>query len=79
MGSFSIMHWLLVIGIILLFSGSKRIPDLAKALGLGIREFKKALREDEDEEKTTKLTLVDPDLVPLSQNESSFHPKAKIR
>ncbi len=44
----------LVILVLLLFFGGKRIPELAKGLGKGIREFKdasKGITEDEDKPK----------------------------
>ncbi|HEX7510864.1 MAG TPA: twin-arginine translocase TatA/TatE family subunit [Chitinivibrionales bacterium] len=41
------MIWILLI-IVLLF-GSKKIPDLAKGLGQGIKEFKKATKDAEKE------------------------------
>ncbi len=48
-GEFSLMHWLVVFAIVLLVMGPKRLPELAKALGAGIRDFKKALHaENED-------------------------------
>jgi sec-independent protein translocase protein TatA len=42
-------EWVLVILAILLFFGSKRIPDLARSLGQSIKEFKKGAREVTDE------------------------------
>lgn len=36
--------------IVLLF-GAKKVPELFASLGQGIREFKKAMRESEDENK----------------------------
>ena len=36
---------LLVLLIALLLFGAKKIPDLAKSLGKGIKEFKKGMRE----------------------------------
>ncbi|MFN8357817.1 MAG: twin-arginine translocase TatA/TatE family subunit [Spirosomataceae bacterium] len=35
----------LIAFVILLFFGSKKLPDLAKGLGQGIREFRKASSE----------------------------------
>ena len=32
---------------LLLFFGTKKLPDLAKSLGLGIKEFKKAVSHDD--------------------------------
>ncbi|MCI4399032.1 MAG: twin-arginine translocase TatA/TatE family subunit [Campylobacteraceae bacterium] len=49
MGSFSIWHWVVVLLIILLLFGAKRIPELAKGLGSGIKNFKNAIKEDENE------------------------------
>ena len=49
MGSFSIWHWVVVLLIVLLLFGAKRIPELAKGLGSGIKNFKNAVKEDENE------------------------------
>jgi len=35
-------HWAIVLLVIVLLFGAKKIPDLAKGLGQGIKEFKKA-------------------------------------
>jgi len=43
------MEWVIVILAVLLLFGSKKIPELAKGLGQGIKEFKKATREVTDE------------------------------
>jgi sec-independent protein translocase protein TatA len=40
MGEFSIFHWLIVLAIILIFFGGRRIPEVMKGLGEGIRSFK---------------------------------------
>ena len=45
MGAISITHILLVAVIVLVIFGPKRLPDLGKALGEGIRDFKKGLTE----------------------------------
>jgi sec-independent protein translocase protein TatA len=42
-------EWLIVIMAVLLLFGAKKIPELAKGLGTGIKEFKKATREVTDE------------------------------
>lgn len=53
MGSFSIWHWVVVLLIVLLLFGAKRIPELAKGLGSGIKNFKNAIKEDEAEAPKT--------------------------
>lgn len=40
MGEFSIFHWLVVLAVILIFFGGKRIPEIMKGFGEGIRSFK---------------------------------------
>ncbi len=42
-------EWVIVILAILLLFGAKKIPELARGLGTGIKEFKKATREVSDE------------------------------
>ncbi|MBU1096035.1 MAG: twin-arginine translocase TatA/TatE family subunit [Ignavibacteriae bacterium HGW-Ignavibacteriae-2] len=41
---------LIVLAILILF-GAKRIPELAKGIGKGMKEFKKAVKEVEDDIK----------------------------
>ncbi len=43
------MELLLIVLVILLMFGGKKIPELAKGLGSGIKNFKKAIKDDEDE------------------------------
>lgn len=40
---------LLIFLVVLLFFGARRIPDIAAGLGRGIRDFKKALKDTQDE------------------------------
>lgn len=49
MGSFSMGHWLIVLAVIVLLFGAKKIPELAKGLGKGIKDFKEAVKEEEEE------------------------------
>jgi sec-independent protein translocase protein TatA len=39
------MELLIILAVVLLFVGAKRIPELARSLGRGIREFRKGLKE----------------------------------
>lgn len=47
MGSFSIWHWLIVLVIVVLVFGTKRLTSGAKDLGNAVKEFKKGMREDD--------------------------------
>ena len=48
------MEWVLIVFAVLLLFGGKKIPELMKGLGKGMKEFKdatKELNEDNKEEK----------------------------
>lgn len=47
MGSFSIWHWLIVLVIVLLVFGTKRLGGIGKDVGDAIKDFKKGMKEDD--------------------------------
>jgi sec-independent protein translocase protein TatA len=47
MGGLSIWHWLIVLLVVVLIFGTKRLTGGAKDLGSAVKEFKKAMREEE--------------------------------
>jgi sec-independent protein translocase protein TatA len=50
-GLFQPMHILLIIGIALLVFGPSKFAGLGKGLGEGIKNFKTAMKEDNDNEE----------------------------
>jgi sec-independent protein translocase protein TatA len=49
---FAFLGWpeiVAILAVVLLLFGAKKLPELAKGLGSGIKEFKKASREVQDE------------------------------
>ncbi len=56
MGTGSIWHWVIVLLVIVLLFGAKRIPELAKGLGSGVKNFKKAIKEDDEEQEKIAQT-----------------------
>ncbi|HZS10535.1 MAG TPA: twin-arginine translocase TatA/TatE family subunit [Blastocatellia bacterium] len=52
-GLFQPIHLLIVLGIMLLVFGPKKLPDLGKGLGEAIRGFKKGLSEGPSESAPT--------------------------
>ena len=61
MGRFGPTEMILIVVVILLMFGGKKIPELMKGLGSGINEFKKAAKGEDEakadskkEEKETK-------------------------
>jgi sec-independent protein translocase protein TatA len=49
LGGIGAQELLLIFLVILLLFGAKRIPEIAHGLGKGMREFKKAMKEAQDE------------------------------
>jgi sec-independent protein translocase protein TatA len=57
MGNIGGQELFLILLIVLVFFGAKKLPELARGLGQGIREFRKAARDvkDEVEKEVDKL------------------------
>jgi sec-independent protein translocase protein TatA len=52
---------IIILAIVLLLFGAKRLPEMARSLGRSSREFKKGLKESgDDEEEEAKKTSTDP-------------------
>jgi sec-independent protein translocase protein TatA len=49
------MQIVLVVVVILLLFGGKKIPELMKGIGSGIKEFKNATKEEEDDTVDPKI------------------------
>jgi sec-independent protein translocase protein TatA len=47
MGSFSIWHWLIVLLIVMLIFGTKKLRNMGTDLGGAVRGFKEGMREGE--------------------------------
>jgi sec-independent protein translocase protein TatA len=52
-GLFQPTHLLVLFGIALLVFGGKKIPELGKGIGEGIRGFKSAMKEEAKPDSTT--------------------------
>jgi sec-independent protein translocase protein TatA len=53
MGSMSAAHWLIVLVVVLLVFGPKRLASLGKGMGEGIRSFREGLAGDGDDHQRT--------------------------
>ena len=74
---------ILILAVVLILFGAKKLPELAKGLGTGIKEFKKASREVTDEiqnasaEEPAKPAAPAPPAQPAQTvSQSSNPPKA---
>ncbi len=55
MGGFSIWHWLLLGGVVILLFGGSRFSNMMGDVAKGIKNFKKGMAEDDDEKPATRL------------------------
>jgi sec-independent protein translocase protein TatA len=55
-GLFQPMHLLIIFGIALLVFGPKKLPELGKGIGEGIRGFKSAIKAEEEKPSTATTT-----------------------
>ena len=69
----------LIIGlvVILLLFGAKRVPELARGLGSGVREFKKGTQEGEVEDKKKEEAKKDEEQLEASKSEHEDETKLK--
>ena len=56
-GLFQPMHLLIIFGIALLVFGPKKLPELGKGIGEGIRGFKSAMNAEEEKPASTTTTV----------------------
>lgn len=47
-------EWIIIALVVILLFGGRKIPELMKGIGGGIKEFKKAAKEEEDPKKEDK-------------------------
>ena len=54
-GLFQPTHLLILFGVVLLVFGGKRIPELGRGIGEGIRGFKSAMKDEKSPTTTTDI------------------------
>ena len=57
-GLFQPMHLLVIFGIALLVFGPKKLPELGKGIGEGIRGFKSAIKAEEEKPAAAATTTI---------------------
>jgi sec-independent protein translocase protein TatA len=60
MGSFSLMHWMIVLLIVLLLFGAGKLPRVMGDFAKGIKAFKSGMKEEDDEATAPPKQQVPP-------------------
>ena len=57
MGSLSIWHWLIVLLVVVLIFGTKKLRNIGADLGGAVKSFKDGMRSDEDKSAQAKAEI----------------------
>ncbi|WP_245700911.1 Sec-independent protein translocase subunit TatA [Sanguibacter gelidistatuariae] len=71
------IHWVVLLVIVLLLFGAKRLPDLAKSVGQSMKIFKKEIKELQEDDapvSAAPVAPVAPVVVPVVVPEAVAHP-----
>jgi sec-independent protein translocase protein TatA len=60
MGNIGVKELLIILVIVLILFGAKKVPELARGLGIGIKEFKKAAKEAGDDDSAKAASSGEP-------------------
>ena len=74
MGSLSIWHWLIILGVVVLVFGTKKLGSVGSDVGAAIKNFKKAMNEGEAEGQQAAKQLQNS----ISGQPDAEFPEAKV-
>lgn len=72
MGSFSIWHWLIVLAIVALVFGTKRLRNIGEDVGAAIKSFRKGM-QDGDADPQAQLKADPPPAAQAQAEKKSEH------
>lgn len=79
MGSFSLMHWVIVLLVVMLLFGGGRISGLMGDVAKGIKSFKKGMADDDDGVTPAKpATRLEGQRVPEQDATTTTEEKTKV-
>jgi sec-independent protein translocase protein TatA len=78
MGSFSLMHWIIVLGIIVLLFGAGRLSHVMGDFAKGIKAFKAGLKDDEPgEQPAGQVPPPNPAVASSASTSAADHPPGR--
>ena len=77
MGSFSLMHWIVVLAIILILFGAGKLPRVMGDFAKGIKAFKAGMKEEDEAEATASPAQVPPPTATSSAPAASHTEQAR--
>ena len=61
MGSFSIWHWLIVLVVVMLIFGTKKLGNIGSDLGKAVKGFKDGVKGEEEKSAQSDKATIDVD------------------
>lgn len=71
MGSFSIWHWLIVLLVVVLIFGTKKLRNIGEDLGGAVKGFKKGMQEADEQAALTQKKAEDSATVDVNVKEKA--------
>lgn len=62
MGSFSIWHWLIVLVVVMLIFGTKKLGNIGSDLGKAVKGFKDGVKGEEEKSAQSDKATIDVDV-----------------
>lgn len=79
MGTFSIWHWLVVLAIVVLVFGTKKLRNLGSDLGNAVKGFKEGMKESEGEQQAESPITTQQQIVNRSTEEVDIKEKNETK
>jgi len=77
MGSFSIWHWLIVLLIVVMVFGTKKLKNLGSDLGSAVKGFKDGMKEGSADEKPAAPQVANQAAAPADKTTIDVEAKTK--
>ena len=71
MGSMSIWHWIIVLVIVALIFGTKKLRNIGEDMGSAVKGFKKGLQDPTETDTTAQQLKADPLVPPAAEKTPS--------
>ncbi len=68
MGSFSIWHWLIVLLVVVLIFGTKKLRNIGEDLGGAVRGFKEGMKGPDEAQKTQDPKVIEGEVKDKTRN-----------
>lgn len=73
MGSFSIWHWVIVLVIVMLVFGTKKLGNIGSDLGKAVKGFKDGVKGADEDKPAAPTQVADKTTIDVEAREKSKH------